>query len=78
MHFPQLSKYKIIPDLLHHVIKDHVTEWVQQWLVYSYSKSQDNRILISSKMSFSIPLRIIISKNSDYCTFLWLCHFVQG
>ena len=53
MHFPQLSKYKIIPDLLHHVIKDHVIEWVQQWLVYAYSKSQDNRILISGKMSFS-------------------------
>lgn len=50
MHFPRVDIYEMItPDLLHQVIKgafkDHVVEWVQQWLVRTHGEAQANRIL---------------------------------
>lgn len=49
-HFPRADIYEMItPDLLHQVIKgtfkDHVVEWVQQWLIQVHGTAQANRIL---------------------------------
>lgn len=49
-HFPRADINEMItPDLLHQVIKgafkDHVVEWVQQWLVQAHGQAGANRIL---------------------------------
>ena len=49
-YFPQADIHEmLLPDLLHQVIKgvlkDHIVEWVQQWLVKTHGEAHTNRIL---------------------------------
>lgn len=50
MHFPQANIHEMMsPDLLHQVIKgafkDHIIEWIQQWLVKTHGEVHANKIL---------------------------------
>lgn len=49
-YFPRADIHEMLsPDLLHQVIKgafkDHVVDWVQQWLVKIHGEAHANRIL---------------------------------
>ena len=72
--FPRANIHKLLsPDLLHQIIKgtfkDHLVDWVRQYIKDTYSKSWANKILADiDHQLVQIPFQafILIQQNVTY------------
>ena len=76
-NFPRADIHELLsPDLLHQIIKgtfkDHLVDWVAQYIKDTYSKSRANEILADiDRRLVQIPFLalILIQRNAIYLLF---------